>query len=106
MQVFPEVVDCWLMTGNRDDLLRVATEGLAGFEVFLTGRPTQLPSVSIIKSSIPMYRQTCGQTVPALCRSRCGAVSAVAAARSARSAVRAADRSGAVVRRCRHRSRR
>lgn len=24
---FPEVVDCWLMTGNRDYMLRVATTG-------------------------------------------------------------------------------
>ena len=28
----PEVVDCWLMTGNRDYLLRVATSGLNDFE--------------------------------------------------------------------------
>ncbi len=30
---FPEVVDCWLMTGgDRDYLMRVATTGLRDFE--------------------------------------------------------------------------
>jgi Lrp/AsnC family leucine-responsive transcriptional regulator len=56
VQGFPEVVDCWLMTGNRDYLLRVVTDGLAGFEAFLTGRLTRLPSVSSIESSIPLRR--------------------------------------------------
>ena len=56
IQTFPEVVDCWLMTGNRDYLLRVATDGLAGFEAFLTGRLTRLACVSSIESSIPIRR--------------------------------------------------
>jgi Lrp/AsnC family leucine-responsive transcriptional regulator len=29
IRLFPEVVDCWLMTGNRDYLLRIATNGLS-----------------------------------------------------------------------------
>ncbi|MEH0070682.1 Lrp/AsnC ligand binding domain-containing protein [Pannonibacter sp. Pt2-lr] len=53
VRTFPEVVDCWLMTGNRDYLLRVVTDGLAGFEAFLTGRLTKLACVSSIESSIP-----------------------------------------------------
>lgn len=53
---FPEVVDCWLMTGNRDYLLRVATSGLREFEEFLTGRLTKVPGVSSIESSIPLRR--------------------------------------------------
>lgn len=56
VQGFPEVVDCWLMTGNRDYLLRVVTRDLAGFEAFLTGRLTRLPAVSSIESSIPLRR--------------------------------------------------
>lgn len=56
IQTFPEVVDCWLMTGNRDYLLRVATDGLAGFEAFLTSRLTRLACVSSIESSIPIRR--------------------------------------------------
>ncbi len=60
IQDFPEVVDCWLMTGNRDYLLRIVTDSLAGFEAFLTGRLTRLPSVSSIESSIPLRRVKAG----------------------------------------------
>lgn len=56
IQSFPEVVDCWLMTGNRDYLLRVATTGLAEFETLLTGRLTKIPGVQTIESSIPLRR--------------------------------------------------
>jgi Lrp/AsnC family transcriptional regulator, leucine-responsive regulatory protein len=57
---FPEVVDCWLMTGTRDYLMRVVTDSLSGFEVFLTGKLTRLQSVSSIESSIPLRRVKAG----------------------------------------------
>jgi len=57
---YPEVVDCWLMTGNRDYLLRVATRGLADFERFLTGTFTKIPGVASIESSIPLRRVKSG----------------------------------------------
>ncbi len=60
IQSFPEVVDCWLMTGNRDYLLRVATDGLAGFEDFLTRRLTKLSCVANIESAIPIRRVKAG----------------------------------------------
>lgn len=60
IQAFPEVVDCWLMTGNRDYLLRVATSGLAEFERFLVGKFTKLPGVASIESSIPLRRVKVG----------------------------------------------
>jgi len=50
----PEVVDCWLMTGNRDYLLRVVTRDLPDFERFLTQTLTRIPGVSSIESSIPL----------------------------------------------------
>lgn len=53
---YPEVVDCWLMTGNRDYLLRVAARDIAEFEAFLTGRLTKIPAVASIESSIPLRR--------------------------------------------------
>lgn len=56
----PEVVDCWLMTGNRDYLLRVATTGLAEFEKFMTKRLTKIPGVASIESSIPLRRVKSG----------------------------------------------
>lgn len=60
IRLFPEVVDCWLMTGNRDYLLRIATNGLAEFERFLVGRFTKLPGVTSIESSIPLRRVKVG----------------------------------------------
>jgi Lrp/AsnC family leucine-responsive transcriptional regulator len=56
IQEFPEVIDCWLMTGNRDYLLRLALENLSEFERFLTGRLTKVEGVASIESSIPIRR--------------------------------------------------
>lgn len=52
----PEIVDCWLMTGSFDYLLRVAVRDLEEFERFLTGRLTKLPGVASLESSIPIRR--------------------------------------------------
>ena len=57
---FPEVVDCWLMTGNRDYMLRIAVSGLAEFEHFLVGTLTKVEGVSSIESSIPLRRVKSG----------------------------------------------
>ncbi|GHF45559.1 Lrp/AsnC family transcriptional regulator [Seohaeicola zhoushanensis] len=62
---FPEVVDCWLMTGNRDYLMRVATADLVAFERFLINRLTRVPCVASIESSIPLRRVKSGQSLPA-----------------------------------------
>ncbi|MEO0398080.1 MAG: Lrp/AsnC family transcriptional regulator [Pseudomonadota bacterium] len=51
---YDEVVDCWLMTGQQDYLMRVAVADLDEFETFLTGRLTKLSSVAAIESSIPI----------------------------------------------------
>lgn len=51
---YPEVLDCWLMTGTYDYLLRVAVRDLNEFEHFLTGRLTKVSGVSSIESSIPI----------------------------------------------------
>ena len=53
---YPEVMDCWLMTGSFDYLLRVAVHGLPEFERFLTGRLTKVIGVASIESSIPLRR--------------------------------------------------
>ncbi len=60
IKLLPEVMDCWLMTGNRDYLLRVAVVDLHEFERFLTGRLTKVNGVANIESSIPI-RQVKGQ---------------------------------------------
>lgn len=56
VRLCPEVVDCWLMTGSFDYLLRVAVRDLEEFERFLTGRLTKLPGVASLESSIPIRR--------------------------------------------------
>ena len=53
---FPEVVDCWLMTGNRDYLMRVVATNLSDFEAFLVGKLTKVEGVASIESSIPLRR--------------------------------------------------
>ena len=53
---FPEVVDCWLMTGNRDYLMRVVATNLGDFEAFLVGKLTKVEGVASIESSIPLRR--------------------------------------------------
>ena len=54
--LMPEVVDCWLMTGNRDYLLRIAVADLNEFEQFLTRCLTKVDGVASIESSIPIRR--------------------------------------------------
>lgn len=56
ISLMPEVLDCWLMTGNRDYLLRLAVVDLNEFERFLTGRLTKIDGVASIESSIPIRR--------------------------------------------------
>ncbi|SOH94810.1 Lrp/AsnC family transcriptional regulator, leucine-responsive regulatory protein [Monaibacterium marinum] len=56
----PEVVDCWLMTGNRDYLLRIAVTGLKEFEALMIERLVKIESVASIESSIPIRRVKSG----------------------------------------------
>lgn len=50
----PEIVECWLMTGQFDYLLRVSVRNLNEFESFLTGRLTKLSGVASMESSVPI----------------------------------------------------
>jgi Lrp/AsnC family leucine-responsive transcriptional regulator len=52
----PEVIDCWLMTGNQDYLLRVVLSDLVEFEQFMTRRLTQIEGVASLESSVPIRR--------------------------------------------------
>lgn len=53
---YQEVVDCWLMTGGFDYLLRIAVSDLHEFERFLTRKLTKIEGVASIESSIPLRR--------------------------------------------------
>ena len=51
---FPEVMECYLMTGDSDYQLRVLVESLAAFEDFLRYKLTPIPSVAGINSSFAL----------------------------------------------------
>lgn len=53
---YPEVIDCWLMTGENDYLLLVRAAGLTEYENFLTGTFTKIPGIASIQSSVSLRR--------------------------------------------------
>ena len=50
----PEVMECYLMTGEADYLLRVVVADLAAYERFLMDHLTRVPGVASIKSSFSL----------------------------------------------------
>jgi Lrp/AsnC family transcriptional regulator, leucine-responsive regulatory protein len=50
----PEVMECYLMTGNADYLLRVVVPDLAAYERFLMEWLTRVPGVANIRSSFAL----------------------------------------------------
>ncbi|WP_354417089.1 Lrp/AsnC family transcriptional regulator, partial [Mesorhizobium shonense] len=51
---WPEIVDCYLMTGQRDYLLRVVVKDLPVYEAFLKQKLTRLEGVASIESSFAL----------------------------------------------------
>jgi len=54
IQKRPEVMECYLMTGDADYLLRVVTADLSAYERFLVEHLTRVPGVASIKSSFAL----------------------------------------------------
>jgi Lrp/AsnC family transcriptional regulator, leucine-responsive regulatory protein len=50
----PEVMECYLMTGDADYLLRVVAADLSAYERFLKDHLTRVPGVASIKSSFAL----------------------------------------------------
>ncbi|KMZ12872.1 Transcriptional regulator BkdR of isoleucine and valine catabolism operon [Candidatus Burkholderia humilis] len=50
----PEVMECYLMTGDADYLLRVVLPDIAALERFILERLTKLPGVANIRSSFAL----------------------------------------------------
>ena len=50
----PEVVECYLMTGGADYLLRVVVTDIAAYERFLMDHLTRIPGVRSIQSSFAL----------------------------------------------------
>jgi Lrp/AsnC family leucine-responsive transcriptional regulator len=51
---WPEILECYLMTGPRDYLLRVVVADLAAYEKFLKTKLTRLAGLSSIESSFAL----------------------------------------------------
>jgi Lrp/AsnC family transcriptional regulator, leucine-responsive regulatory protein len=51
---FPEVLECYLMTGSRDYLLRVVAKDLMDYERFLKATLTRIDGVASIESSFAL----------------------------------------------------
>lgn len=51
---WPEIVECYLMTGKMDYLLRIVVPSLAAYEAFLMTRLTRVEGVSSIESSFAL----------------------------------------------------
>lgn len=51
---WPEVVDCYLMTGPRDYLLRIVVRDVQAYERFLKTKLTRLDGIASIESSFAL----------------------------------------------------
>jgi DNA-binding Lrp family transcriptional regulator len=52
----PEVMECYVMTGSSDYLLRVVAPDLGSYETFLRTRLTRMPGVRSIRSAFALKR--------------------------------------------------
>ena len=60
----PEVMECYLMTGDSDYLLRVVTADLSAYERFLMDHLTRIPGVASIRSSFALKQVTYKTALP------------------------------------------
>ncbi len=51
---FPDVLDCYLLLGNVDFLLRIVTEDIKAYEQFFFEKLSLLPGIQEVNSSIVM----------------------------------------------------
>lgn len=51
---YPEVLDCYVVLGNVDFLLRIVTEDIKAYEQFFFEKLSQLPGIQEVNSSIVM----------------------------------------------------
>ena len=52
VQAYPEVLDCYVVLGNVDYLLRIVTEDIKAYEQFFFEKLSQLPGIQEVNSSI------------------------------------------------------
>lgn len=61
---WPEVMECYLMTGQHDFLLRVVCADLGAYEAFLREKLTQVDGVSAIESSFALGQVKYSRVLP------------------------------------------
>jgi Lrp/AsnC family leucine-responsive transcriptional regulator len=61
---WPEIIECYLMTGQFDFLLRVVCADLAAFEAFLRDKLTQVDGVGSIESSFALGQVKYSRVLP------------------------------------------
>lgn len=61
---WPEIVECYLMTGQRDYLLRIVVKDLESYELFLKQKLTRLEGVASIESSFALGQVKNAQALP------------------------------------------
>ena len=64
VQNWPEVMECYLMTGDSDYLLRVVASDLVAYERFLMDKLTRVPGVASINSSFALKQVTYKTALP------------------------------------------
>jgi DNA-binding Lrp family transcriptional regulator len=64
VQNWQEVMECYLMTGDSDYLLRVVASDLAAYERFLMDKLTRVPGVASINSSFALKQVTYKTALP------------------------------------------
>ena len=60
----PEVMECYLMTGDADYLLRVVCADLDAYERFVIEHLTKIPGVSSIRSSFALKQVKYSTALP------------------------------------------
>jgi len=61
---WPEVVDCYLMTGQRDYLMRIVVHDLEAYEKFLKAKLTRLDGVASIETSFALSQVKRSEVFP------------------------------------------
>lgn len=62
--LWPEVADCYLMTGQRDYLLRIVVRDLKAYEQFLKDKLTRLDGVASIETSFALGQVKRSEALP------------------------------------------
>ncbi len=61
---YPEVMDCYLMTGASDYLVRIVVPDLQAYERFLADKLTRIPGVANIQSSFALKQVVYNTKLP------------------------------------------